>query len=381
MDKIKGIFIAAAIVLGASVAWFTSNFFYTLFWAYLDRWKFKEADVIAYTLANLTPFSLVIVLSAIFYFFVRREMAKQIALSPARLREIEAQEIHAAELRRHTDALEREERANTPIQLALKAAFEHKGQAQVRHIVGEPLEPFPNWAMKNPPALDDSIAEYLPDVRVADSLAAQRLFEGKDGDNLIPLLEAEKIFAWARPMGRGEPAPIRVPGNVWRTNQMWVMPKGDNPHMRNQTFIKTKTTNETSYYDLRLNCAQLKRVWPNFEYATPSPVVPWPDFDKWDKRTNFRLFEIACLWTDREPGLPLTAEAVQCFKVLEQAIWDKHLKIRSESVREAIVSAIAISEGRESKANPNWVIDKDALLLYAAGTNEKPRFLFPEERV
>jgi hypothetical protein len=72
---------------------------------------------------------------------------------------------------------------------------------------------------------------------------------------------------------------------------------------------------------------------------------------------------------------------VHCFKVLEQAIWDKHLKIRSESVREAIASAIAINKGRESKANPNWVIDKDALLLYAAGTNEKPRFLFPEERV
>jgi hypothetical protein len=112
-----------------------------------------------------------------------------------------------------------------------------------------------------------------------------------------------------------------------------------------------------------------------------SAKVPWPDFDKWDKRTDFRLFEIACLWTDQEPGLPLTAEAMRRFKVLEQAICDKHLKIRSDSVREAIVSAIAISKGRESKANPNWVIDKDALLLYAAGTNEKPRFLFPEERV
>jgi hypothetical protein len=72
---------------------------------------------------------------------------------------------------------------------------------------------------------------------------------------------------------------------------------------------------------------------------------------------------------------------VHCFKVLEQAIWDKHLKIRSESVREAIVSSIAIDKGRESRANPNWVIDKDALLLYAAVTNEKPRILFPEDRV
>jgi len=42
----------------------------------------------------------------------------------------------------------------------------------------------------------------------------------------------------------------------------------------------------------------------------------------------------------------------------------------------AIYAAIAIGV-----AYHNWVIDKDALLLYAAGTNEKPRFLFPEERV
>jgi hypothetical protein len=48
-----------------------------------------------------------------------------------------------------------------------------------------------------------------------------------------------------------------------------------------------------------------------------------------------------------------------------------------DSVREAIVSAIAISKGRESKENPNWLIDKDTLLLYAAGTNENPASFFP----
>jgi hypothetical protein len=78
--------------------------------------------------------------------------------------------------------------------------------------------------------------------------------------------------------------------------------------------------------------------------------------------------------------LPLTAEAAYRFKVLEQGIWDKNLKIRSDSVREAIASAYIISKGGETKANPNWVISKDDLLLYAFGTDEKPRFLFPEER-
>jgi uncharacterized membrane protein YidH (DUF202 family) len=115
--------------------------------------------------------------------------------------------------------------------------------------------------------------------------------------------------------------------------------------------------------------------------AKRSELNKWPDFDKWDGRNEYRLFEVASLWEDQEPLLPLSETARRRFKTLEQAIWDKHLKIRSESVREAIVSAIAINKGRESKANPNWVIDKDALLLYAASTNEKPRFLFPEERV
>jgi hypothetical protein len=109
------------------------------------------------------------------------------------------------------------------------------------------------------------LAGFIPDVRVADSPSAQSLFEGKDGDKLIPLLEAEKIFAWARPMGRGEPAPIRIPASTWRTSQILYAPKGDNPHMRNQTFLKSKGTGETSYFDLFLNRAQLRQVWPNFE--------------------------------------------------------------------------------------------------------------------
>jgi hypothetical protein len=196
VDRIKGIFIAAAIILGALVAWFTSNFFYTLFWAYLDRWKFREADVIAYTLANLTPFTLVIVLSAVFYFFVRREMAKQIALSPARFREIEAQEIHAAELRRHTDALEREGRANTPTQLALKAAFEHKGRAQVRQIVGEPLEAFPNWP------ISDLFSHIDPNLLTRDDSHVDQLWD-KIGNQIRDYASVGRLRIWGRPLNDG----------------------------------------------------------------------------------------------------------------------------------------------------------------------------------
>jgi hypothetical protein len=217
----------------------------------------------------------------------------------------------------------------------------------------------------------------IPDVRIADSPAASSLFDGANGDKLVPLLEGEKIMSWGRPRGMGETPLLRVPGAIWRTHRIEFHPHGGVDRRINQTFLKRGSETHT-YYDIRFNRAQLKRIWPNFEHVTPSPAVPWPDFDKWDKRTDFRLFEIACLWADQEPALPLTIHALRCFKVLEQAIWDKHLKINNNSVREAIVSAIAISKGRESKANPNWVIHKDDLLLYASGTSEKP---FPEERV
>jgi hypothetical protein len=114
---------------------------------------------------------------------------------------------------------------------------------------------------------------------------------------------------------------------------------------------------------------------------TTQGAVPWPDFDKWDGRKEYRLFEVACLWEDQEPLLPLTETAKRRFKTLEQAIWGKQLKIRSDGVRASLANAKIISGGGEAKANPNWAIEKDALLLYAFGTDEKPRFLFPEQRV
>jgi hypothetical protein len=190
MDRLKGIFITAAIVLGALFAWFTSNLFYTLFWAYLDRWKFKEADVIAYTLANLTPFALVVTVSTIFYFIVRREMAKQIALSPARLREIEAQEIHAAELRRHTDALEREQSANSPIQRAIRAAFEHK--APIKELEYKPEEPFPNWPI-------NELFSYVdPDLLTCVHNQVDQSWD-RIGNQIRDYASVGRLKVWGRP--------------------------------------------------------------------------------------------------------------------------------------------------------------------------------------
>jgi hypothetical protein len=77
MDRLKVIFVAAAFIVGLLFMWFSSNFFYTLFWAFLERWDFKEANVVAYTLAHITPFILIVLVVLGLYFIVRHEMGKQ----------------------------------------------------------------------------------------------------------------------------------------------------------------------------------------------------------------------------------------------------------------------------------------------------------------
>jgi hypothetical protein len=66
--KLKGIFVLAALAIGFAFEFFSGNFFYNLFWAYLEQHGYKEADVIAYTLAHIAPFLIVIGLVIGFYF-------------------------------------------------------------------------------------------------------------------------------------------------------------------------------------------------------------------------------------------------------------------------------------------------------------------------
>ena len=108
------------------------------------------------------------------------------------------------------------------------------------------------------------IAESYPDIRVADAPTVIDLFEGKERDKLIPLLEAEKITAWARPMGAvGEPPPVRVDGKLWRNHHILFLPKNSGQFDLNQTYLKTNARQETIYYDIHLNKAQITKVWPN----------------------------------------------------------------------------------------------------------------------
>ena len=86
------------------------------------------------------------------------------------------------------------------------------------------------------PQISVEMIGNIPNIRVADDPVAVALFEGKEHDNLLPLLEADKIFSWARPMGRGEPPLTMISGAKWKTFHFLFAPRSS-PEMRNQTFL------------------------------------------------------------------------------------------------------------------------------------------------
>ena len=68
---------AGFLVLGVALMWFLSNFFYDLFWAFLDGYHVRQADVIAYTMAHLIPFVLSAIIIAGIWFALRWELSRE----------------------------------------------------------------------------------------------------------------------------------------------------------------------------------------------------------------------------------------------------------------------------------------------------------------
>lgn len=119
-------------------------------------------------------------------------------------------------------------------------------------------------------AISADIAEHIPDLRVADNPSVIELFDGNEKDKLFPLLEANKLTAWARPM-RGEApgkeaAPVILKGDIWKTHYFDFHARVPGQFDRNQIFIKTKTRNDTRYYDVFVNRYQIKLIWPDLEH-------------------------------------------------------------------------------------------------------------------
>jgi hypothetical protein len=109
----------------------------------------------------------------------------------------------------------------------------------------------------------NEFAGDIPDVRVADDTVVLRLFsENHERDKLIPLLEGGKIDAWGR-SGNGYPPPIKIPVDSWRTSYLDHHPATPGQFI-SQTFLRPKARPyESTYYDVHLNRAQLKKAWPD----------------------------------------------------------------------------------------------------------------------
>lgn len=118
---------------------------------------------------------------------------------------------------------------------------------------------------------DPTIADSYPDIRVADTPAVISLFESNERNKLVPLLEAEKIVAWAR-LGWGEPPLLKIPGNVWRSNHLVFYPMM-NDQTRNQTFLLKNGRTESTYFDVHVNRAQIERIWPQIKISETSPSL------------------------------------------------------------------------------------------------------------
>jgi hypothetical protein len=119
-------------------------------------------------------------------------------------------------------------------------------------------------------ASDDLNVVPVPNIRVADNPIALNLFDGTGRDKLFPLLEAGKLIAWARPMGAGEPPPIRLEGDIWRSH--FFEHRSAHGQSIPQTFVKERSGGRPSYYDVFLNLEQCMRFWPDFALTDGVPA-------------------------------------------------------------------------------------------------------------
>jgi hypothetical protein len=117
---------------------------------------------------------------------------------------------------------------------------------------------------KTGPIVVPTLRDDLPDVRVADNPRVCRLFESNERDKLFPLMEAEKLTVWARPM-KGDDKLLHLQGHTWRTHFFMFLPK-QGEQTRHQTFVKTQAGQQLIWFDVHFNQKQIESVWPELEW-------------------------------------------------------------------------------------------------------------------
>jgi hypothetical protein len=103
------------------------------------------------------------------------------------------------------------------------------------------------------------------------------------------------------------------------------------------------------------------------------PIQQWPDFRKWDDRSEFKLYEAAALWFDAEPRLPMWWHARR-----KARHW--RLMIASGAGPESPSEMLGIQFATDTPVTPHTRIPRETLKAWAEKEGKKPLFLFPERR-
>jgi hypothetical protein len=127
------IYWALFVLLAALGAWFLGNLAYTVLWTVLSSMGFSvtEPKMATYIAAHFVPFVLILIVGAILSLLIRNQLvaAAATAVESFRVREIEAQERHAAELHRNTEALKQHSRSTeSPLESSLRESMRQKSK-------------------------------------------------------------------------------------------------------------------------------------------------------------------------------------------------------------------------------------------------------------
>jgi hypothetical protein len=106
------------------------------------------------------------------------------------------------------------------------------------------------------------------------------------------------------------------------------------------------------------------------------PIQRWPDFQKWDGRSEFALYEAAALWFDAEPRLPMWWRARRTFRRWQRSLAD------------TTIPAGPLSRGGPSQDEAYTIssvtlhtrVHREALKRLAEKEGREPLFLFRERR-
>jgi hypothetical protein len=99
------------------------------------------------------------------------------------------------------------------------------------------------------------------------------------------------------------------------------------------------------------------------------PLQGWPDFRKWDQRSEFDLEEVAALWLDAEPQSPMWWRARRKLRHLRAAI-------AAMGQPQGLTGGVRLSTSQ----TPHPRVPRETLRAIAEREGVHPLFLYPEFR-